>query len=275
MRSPVKAIDPKVNVNDMSSDAVAYAEERFKLVNSIMPNLKSKYAKADGSYAELRARYNLLQGQRAGMIAAVSRYVGGVYVDRSFVGQNTSTKPYTPVTLAYQKKAIETLGKYVFAPNAFEADMQLIPYLQQQRRGYNFFSTTEDPKASATMNNLAAQALTHLLHPTTMQRITNSRLYGNQYSVADVLSDLTKTIFDADNTANVNVYRQYLQTQYVQRLAFVIDEKSPYDDVSIAAARSTLKKIKAKLATAVSTNEETKAHRANLVFLIDDATTIK
>ncbi len=275
MRSPGKAIDPRVNVNDMSSDAIGYAEERFKLVNSILPNLKTKYSKADGSYAELRARYNLLQGQRSGMIAAVSRYVGGVYVDRSFVGQTTPTKPYTPVTLAYQKKAIETLGKYVFAPNAFDADMQLIPYLQQQRRGYNFFSTTEDPKASATMNSLAAQALNHLLHPTTMQRITNSRLYGNQYSVADVLSDLTKTIFDADNGTNVNVYRQYLQTQYVQRLAMAISDKSPYDDVSIAAARSTLKKIKAKLATAVSTNEESKAHRSNLVFLIDDATTIK
>jgi hypothetical protein len=47
------------------------------------------------------------------------------------------------------------------------------------------------------------------------------------------------------------------------------------DDVATSAARYTLKKIKTKLATAVSTNEETKAHRSNLVFLIDDATTVK
>ncbi|MEI9810782.1 MAG: hypothetical protein WDO16_24540 [Bacteroidota bacterium] len=44
-----------------------------------------------------------------------------------------------------------------------------------------------------------------------------------------------------------------------------------YDDVAKAAALNTLKKIKALLATAVSINEETKAHRANLVFLINNA----
>jgi hypothetical protein len=42
------------------------------------------------------------------------------------------------------------------------------------------------------------------------------------------------------------------------------------DDVSKAAALYTLKKIKTQLATAVSGNEETRAHRANLLFLIEN-----
>ena len=46
---------------------------------------------------------------------------------------------------------------------------------------------------------------------------------------------------------------------------------SPYDDVSKAAALYTLKKIRTLLATAVSPDEETKAHRANLQFLIEKA----
>jgi hypothetical protein len=36
-----------------------------------------------------------------------------------------------------------------------------------------------------------------------------------------------------------------------------------------------LKKLKTKLAGAVSTNEETKAHRNNMVYLIDEALTVK
>ena len=87
------------------------------------------------------------------------------------------------------------------------------------------------------------------------------------------MNDLTKAIFDADLGGNVNVYRQYLQTTFVEGTASLMDGFS--DDVSKAAARSTLKKIKTKLATAVSTNEETRAHRANLIFLIDEATTVK
>ena len=48
-----------------------------------------------------------------------------------------------------------------------------------------------------------------------------------------------------------------------------------YDYPSVAASFSALKKIKGLLATAVSTDEATKAHRATLVFLIDKATTVK
>jgi hypothetical protein len=36
-----------------------------------------------------------------------------------------------------------------------------------------------------------------------------------------------------------------------------------------------MKKIKAMLATAVSTNEQTRAHRTNLNFIIDKALSVK
>jgi hypothetical protein len=48
-------------------------------------------------------------------------------------------------------------------------------------------------------------------------------------------------------------------------------QNQQFDDVSKASALYTLKKIKTQLATAVSTNEETKAHRTNMLFLIQNA----
>jgi hypothetical protein len=53
------------------------------------------------------------------MIAAASRYIGGIYIDRSTPDQRSGNKPYTPVPLATQKKAMELLSKYVFAPECF------------------------------------------------------------------------------------------------------------------------------------------------------------
>jgi hypothetical protein len=89
--------------------------------------------------------------------------------------------------------------------------------------------------------------------------------------VASMMGDLQKGIFNADIATNVNVYRQDLQTWYVRQLVSMVDPKNQqFDDVSKAAALYTLKKIKTQLATAVSTNDETKAHRANLVFLIEN-----
>ena len=273
MRSPGKAIDPRVNVNDLTNDAVAYAEDRLKLVNSLMGKLVDKYSKPGQSYAELRARYGTLNNQRINMVSAVSRYIGGVYIDRSFPDQHSGNKPYTPVPAALQKKAMDVLARYVFAPNAFDADAQLAPYLQWQRRGFNQPASGEDYKMTSVVLMQQINPLMQILHPNTLMRVTNTRLYGNTYSVADIMNDLTKAIFDADLNGNVNVYRQNLQTTFVEGTISLLDGFS--DDISKSAARATLKQIKAKLATAVSTNEETKAHRANLIFLIDEATTIK
>jgi hypothetical protein len=272
MRAPGKGMDPRVNVNDLTSDAIAYAEDRYKLVNNLMGNLVKKYSKAGQSYATLRSRYGILNNQRRDMTNAVSRYIGGVYVDRSFPEQNSANKPYTPVPLATQKRAMEVLAKYVFAPTAFDADAQVFPYLQMQRRGFNQPGNGEDYKI--TNNVLALQVngtLAQILNPSTLQRVTNTRLYGNQYSVADVMNDLVKGIFDADITGNVNVYRQYLQASFVRGTAQLISDQSQLDNVSKGAVLYSLKKLKTKLSAAASPSEETKAHRAGMIFMIDKA----
>lgn len=272
MRAPGKGMDPKVNVNDLTNDQIAYAVDRFKLVNNLMGKLVQKYTKTGQSYAELRSRYGILNGQRSSMINTVSRFIGGVYVDRTFPEQHSGNKPYTPVPLAVQKKAMDVLSKYVFAPDVFDADAQVFPYLQLQRRGFNQPGNGEDYKVTNALNGLQVYGtLAHILSPATLQRITNTRLYGNQYSVADVMNDLVKGIFDADINGNVNVYRQYLQTSFVRGTAQLTGDNSPLDNVSKGAAFYALKKLRTKLSAAVSGNEETKAHRANMIFLIDKA----
>lgn len=278
MRAPGKAIDPRVNINDMSNDPIGYAEQRFKLVNNLMGKLVERYSKPGQSYAELRSRYGTLNGQRFSMISAVSRFIGGVYIDRSFPEQSSGNKPYTPVPLATQKKAMDVLNKYVFATTSYDADAPVFAYLQLQRRGFNQGLNGEDLKLTAALlNNQVGGAISHILHPATLQRITNSRLYGNQYSVADVMNDMVKGIFDADSKTNVNVYRQYLQTAFVKMVAAIVKTEGTtvYDEVAKAAALHTMKKIKTQLAAAVSTNEETKAHRAYLIFLITNTVEMK
>ena len=72
-----------------------------------MSKLVSKYAKGDKSYQEIMIRYNVLNGQRFSMANAISRYIGGVQVDRSYPGQNNGGKPFviTPVVLLKSKSS--------------------------------------------------------------------------------------------------------------------------------------------------------------------------
>jgi hypothetical protein len=271
MRSPGGGIDPRVNVNDQTNDMVVYGEDRFNMINTMIPKLKARFSKEGQSYQELRSRYLQLNGQRNSMAAALSRYVGGVYVDRSFVGQETSAAPFTPVPEAYQKQALALLSKYIFAPDAFDADKAIFPYLQIQRRGFGFMGNNEDFKPQTTFLSLQMSTLAQLLHPGTLSRINNSGLYGNTYSVASVMNDLSDDIFAADLKSNVNLFRQNLQTEYIKATAAIVAAPGGYDNASKAAALSTLTKVKGQLATAVSTDDQTKAHRTALNFLIDKA----
>ncbi|SEM19129.1 protein of unknown function [bacterium A37T11] len=275
MRSPGAGIDPRVNIFDQSNDMMVYGEERLKLVNEVVPKLKERFAKPNQSYQELLARYSQLNAQRAGMANAISRYIGGIYVDRSYVGQEETGQPFTPVPLETQKKAMALLGKYLYSPNAFSTDYALFPYLQQQRRGFGFFGNTEDYKPQNTFRALQVNTLAQILHPITLARINNSSFYGNNYPVTDVMDDLRSNIFDEDLNGNVNLIRQNLQTEFVSALIGILDSRAGYDYASQSASLATLNAIKAKLSPVASTGDAlTQAHRKKLLFLVDKALSV-
>ncbi|MEM7145666.1 MAG: zinc-dependent metalloprotease [Verrucomicrobiota bacterium] len=221
MRSPGGGIDPRVMVGDMSSDAIGYAVARFDLVNGLIGDLLEKHPATGESYHDLRNAYLILTGQYDTQAGVVSRYIGGVYVDRAFVGQEGATEPYRPVPLAEQKRAMEVLDEYVFGPKAFPVDGKLIRHLQQQRRGFEFFGRNEDPRVHERVLEIQTGVLRQLLHSRTLERITDSELYGNAYGLDQVFSDLTGAIMGNDVAKGgweISSFRRPLQREYVERL---------------------------------------------------------
>jgi hypothetical protein len=119
MRAPGLAMDPRVMIGDMSSDAIGYSVGRFARINDTMGKLPSKYTTPGQSFHEMRNAYLILTGEYNNAASAVSRYVGGVYVDRAMAGQPGATKPLVPVSRREQKRAMGVLATHVFAPEAF------------------------------------------------------------------------------------------------------------------------------------------------------------
>ena len=131
-------------------------------------------------------------------VSTISRYIGGVYSNRAFIGQDDSSKPFNPVPLEKQKEAMRALDKYVFSPDAFTFPNEIYNYLQIQRRGFDFFRTPEDPKIHESVLYCQKSVLNHLLHKNTLQRIVDSELYGNAYKLAYFMTDLNNSIFKSD-----------------------------------------------------------------------------
>ncbi len=272
MRAPGKAIDPRVMIGDLSNDQITYSNNIFELINSMMKDVKSRFSKEGESYQELRRVYYVLSRQRATASGVVSRFIGGVYVDRAMVGQKGETKPYTPVSLTDQKRAMETLTKYVFAPDAFNSPNDLYNYLALQRRGYDFFRGPEDPKIHNQVLTYQKNVLAHILHPNTTQRIVDSELYGNKYSLSSMMTDLNNAIFKVDAGGSVNSFRQNIQVEYTKTLIAMVT--GPKSKRYVSAARSmavyNLKQIQ-KMANSTAGNISTKAHRSHLKTLVGNA----
>jgi hypothetical protein len=255
MRGSYSGIDPRINVNDLSGDAISYGIERIQLSLDLMSKIKDKYSKPNQSYQELKQAYAILQNEYFQQTNVIVKYIGGVYVNRAFVGQPGEGKAYTPVPLADQKRAMNALSQYAFSANAYGVQNNLYPYLQSQRRGFSFFSNTEDPKINERVLNYQSSLLMHLTNATVLRRLTNSRMYGNTYTVMAMFNDLTTAIFKGDNGA-VPSFRYNLQDAYADRLITIVKANN-FDAVSQAAALVQLKAIEKMPAGA---NEEAKAH---------------
>ncbi len=274
MRSPGKAIDPRVMTGDMSSDQISYSISRMELVNDLMPKIKSKFYKKGQSYQELRQTYYILRRQygRAGDV--ISRFIGGVYVDRSMIGQNANAKPYSPVSYKDQKRAMAALKKYVFAPNAYDAPNDLYNYIAMQRRGFNFYNEPEDPKIHDLVLDYQKRILDHILHPNTLQRITDSQLYGNAYQISEAMTDLNNAIFKEDASETINTFRQNLQLEYTQRLISILSKPNPgqktkYTYAAKSMALYNLKRIRSMVSNTTG-DRLSKAHKDHLKVLINN-----
>ncbi len=273
MRSPGKGIDPRAMIGDLSSNPIEYSEKRIELINILMEGLKEQYTIAGESFHGLRNAYYILIREYRNSLTAVSRFVGGVYVDRSFVGQKSTEMPYEPVSYETQKYAMSVLENLLFSPGALKMPEVLANHLQQQRRGFDFFGQTEDPKIHEIVLGIQKSVLDHLLHVNVLKRLSDSQLYGNEYRLNEMLQDLTASVFQEDSKTQVNTYRQNLQVEYVNRLIKIagLQKESSYDYLSQAGALENLKNVLQLVSKRIRADSETKIHRNFIVYKISTA----
>ena len=240
------------------------------IIRSLYPTLNKKFERKGESYHGLRDAFSVLNGEYSNCTRIISRYVGGVYMDRSMVGQAGKDKPFVPVPKEDQKWAMTLLTKYPFAPNAFQIPSDIYNYLQRERRGW---SGTKDPNILNMFLNMQKDLFNHLLHVNVLKRISNTQLYGNSYSASEMMKDLTNACFSADAGSNVSLMRINLQTEYTKKLVSIVHNKGKvkFDHVSVAMAFENLNRIKKYASRTSGANDQTKAHRKHLVYIIDKA----
>ena len=276
MRSPGKGLDPYINIYDMSTDAVTYASQRIQLVQETLNNISKEAIEPGRSYQEIYDGAGVMFRELTRSAGVVSRYIGGIRVDRAMAGQEAASDPFVPVDEDKQRQAMQVLTNQVFTPDIFTAGDNLLRYAAEQRRGFSHFGSTEDPKIHDSILQMQKSVLDHLLNPTVMKRITDSQLYGNSYSLGEVLNDLTDAVFLEDERTNVNSFRQNLQVEYVERLSRMVEEESKgrYHYQAQSLAVFNLNRITDLIDRKRSPDIETQAHVLNLELIIERALSV-
>ncbi len=261
-------IDPRVMIGDMSSDMITYGKDRTDLVRDLMTRIKDKYAQDGETWQALTNAYLILTGQQSSMARSISRFIGGVYVERADNGQAGATQPFTPVSRARQEAAMAFLKNELFSADAFEIPSDLAAALQQQRRGFDFFGVPEDPKIHERASAIQGDVLNHLMSPVVLGRMTNYQVYGGDYSAAEMLLDLNDAVFGDDLTGSPNTFRQNLQVLYTEQMISIFMVEG-YDSVARSAALGAILDINRRIGfMAFGQDASGKAHRAHIRALI-------
>lgn len=221
MRSPGRGIDPRVMINDLTNEPVAHAADQISFVRKTLPKLVEEYPANDESYHEMRTAFSILMSMHENAAETISRFPGGVYIDRSLHGQpGAAEAPFRPVPEALQRNAMDSLGELVFGPKAFAFPPDLVARLQLERRGFEFFDLddNEDPKIHERVLSIHENTLDQLLHENTLTRVIDTELYGNEYSLAEFMEALDGSVMSGDPETGPNSFRESLQIEYVERL---------------------------------------------------------
>jgi len=267
MRSAGYGIDPRAMINDLTNDPITYSAQRIELVNHAQKELPDKFANKAESWEEYRNAHKIILREHQRALEVVSRYIGGVYVERSNPQDLNRKEPYTPTPSEEQRRAMSILSKHAFSSEAFPINASLLSKVQLERRMFDLRGEHEDPQMHKIILGIQNKVLDHILGAWTLARITDTQLYGNDYSVYEVIDDLTEAIFLEDISSEVSSVRRNLQTSYVRRLISILAEDY-YDEFATAAAYNSLRDIE-KLMKKSSSHEPTKAHRKLILWIID------
>ncbi len=264
--------DPGANRWDMSSDPLAWAQQRAKLADEMLATFQAWAVKPDEPASFLRGSFLNLMSDKSRPLLYVARVVGGQSFSRNRPGDANAVVPLRIVPAAEQRKALDLLGSTIFSDEFLKVDPELLNKLVASRNddGRSDPSARIDFPVHQAMLNLQSISLLPLTNPITIQRVYDAEMKtpGDDKFTAAELIDRTQKLVWGDTTklgtadAKVNSVRRNLQTQWLNNMVAVA-KQSPGTMVSpdvVNMVRYSLRQLATDIGENKSTDLGTRAH---------------
>jgi len=283
-RSSSRGIDPTCSRHDMSTDPIAYYNDRIILANELWDSILDKFEKEGEQYPKMRRVFGLGVSEYARSIANTAKFVGGIYHRRDHVGDPNGRIPFEIVSADKQREAVQFLSKNILSQDAFNFSPDLLNKLAPERLG-DFKGTTWrisriDFPIRGMVQYLQSKTLYSLYAPVRMHRMLDNELKINsrkdKYTLSEMFESLRSEVWqEIDKRQNINSYRRELQRVHLKMLihmAIKSNNQFPRDAISLARADlEYLQKRISRLTKLQSLDSYTKAHMAENLSKIDAA----
>jgi len=224
------SLDPGSSTWDVGSDPLAFARDRRTIINRVFPALEQRVIADGQAYPRLRNAVSSLIVERYISLVPLTKVVGGIHFARDLRGDPNGRSPFTPVSAARQREAVQLLVEEAFAPNAFRFDPALLNKLAPSRLmhwGTPWFTTPIDYPVHSQVGGLQASLLSQLLHPARLERMIDNELRMPGDGEAYTTGELFQTVGDAiwsetvsrTRPQRINSMRRNLQREHAALLA--------------------------------------------------------
>ena len=241
--------DPSAQTEGIGNDQVKASTYGVKNLKIVAKNLPDWTSNQTNNYEDLSELYGELLGVWSRYVGHVSGNIGGVYEFNKKPSQDGFV--YQPVSKEKQKESMSWLQENAFKTQDWLLDNSILANIDES--GY-----------TNRMLRLQNRQLATLLSTSRLERMIDaSVIEPNSYEVIDMVRDLRNGIFsEANYTRNVDVFRRNLQKAFIDRMASIMNSKSPKHADINSIVRGELESLNFQLTIAKNrrVNRMTKYH---------------
>ena len=281
------ALDPTINVYDLSADPLTWARERTGIIRGLWADLPQHVLTDNARFNEVAVAYQILLNQYAQAVAPTVKYIGGSSINRDHSGDPNGRLPFENIPRAKQREALTFLNEAVFGEQALTISPEVLTRFGSNRWLQDWNSNTTwngrlDYPWHEQLAGFQAQALSAVLNPFRLARIRDGETkFGraNVLTIPEVMDEVTRAIWSEVYAApgrNVSALRRDLQRAYVDQMTTIVTsppDRMPADARAVARARLTdlRSRLGARLAPPTQLDAYTTAHLQEVRALIGKA----
>ncbi|TVP78435.1 MAG: DUF5117 domain-containing protein [Gemmatimonadales bacterium] len=270
------AMDPTVNIYDLSDDPLAWGMERTEMIAGLLEQLPETVLEDNARYADLTSAFQSLLGQYSQAMAPAVKYIGGEMVYRTRPGDPADVGPFVPVERDRQLEALEFLARSAFSEEAFALSPEVLAQMGPDRWSHWGFTNTYSGRVDFPFHEriigLQTTLLGQLFQPLRLARIRDGELrYGSDrvLTIPELMDVVTSTVWAEvweGSPRAINSLRRELQRVHLEQVTgLVLDPPARMPSDARSVARHQLRELNRQLESAISAGSGLDAYtRAHL-----------